>query len=387
MTRERESRRVSILLFYGTVILLAWLAYRIVEPFLTQIAWAVVLAICLGPLQARLGPRLGPGRTAALLTFLVLVLLVLPMVFASSALLNQGQQAVASLRAELEDKGGAAAWLHTAWAWLRVRLPFLPTEEEAIAHVTSSGGALAGMMASRAGGLLTRMAVFVFNLIITLGLLFFVLRDAGTFAGVLRRLLPFQPEQNERLLTLTRELVAASVTATLAISLLQGLIGGTTFALLGIRGAAVWGLVMGILAFLPVAGATLVWLPTAGWLMLSGSFGKGIALLLVGVIVMGNVDNVVRTVFLSGKARMNTLVMLVSLMGGVSAFGFIGIVLGPLVAAIVTALAESYMPAPPAGSGAATPAPVATGSAVTPVVDATLPVRVESEALRDPGES
>ena len=69
---------------------------------------------------------------------------------------------------------------------------------------------------------------------------------------------------------------------------------------------------------------------------------QGVALLLLGLVVLGNVDNVVRPLLLSGKSRMNTLVTLVSLMGGLSAFGFIGIVLGPLVAAVVTALVESY---------------------------------------------
>ena len=78
MSRDRESRRISTLIFYGTVLLLAWLAYRIVEPFLVQIGWAVVLAICLDPIQTRLRPRLGPTRTALLLTALVVVLLVLP---------------------------------------------------------------------------------------------------------------------------------------------------------------------------------------------------------------------------------------------------------------------------------------------------------------------
>ncbi len=348
MTREREIRRIAILLFYGTVVLLAWLAYRIVEPFLVEIGWAIVFTICLQPLQARLRPRLGPTRTALVLTLLVLVLFVLPVVFATSALLSEGQGVVVTLRADLSDRGGAAAWLHRGWEWVRGRLPWLPPEDEAIARIVASAGDVAGFMASRAGAVFKGLAVLLFNLVITLGLLFFFLRDSPAFAAGLRRLLPFGPEQNERLVTLTEALVSASVTATLTIGVVQGLIGGVAFALLGIQGAAVWGLIMGILSFLPLVGATLVWLPAAAWLVLSGSVTKGIVLLVVGIGILGNVDNVVRPLLLSGKARMNTLVLLVSLMGGVSAFGFIGIVLGPLVAAIVTALFESYLEPPPA---------------------------------------
>jgi len=127
---------------------------------------------------------------------------------------------------------------------------------------------------------------------------------------------------------------------------LQGLIGGVTFALLGIDGWVLCGVMMAILALLPLVGATLVWLPFAVWLALSGSLVKGIVLAVVGVLILSTVDNVVRPLLLSGKSKMNTLVLIISLMGGLSAFGFIGVVIGPLVAALLTALVESYHAAP-----------------------------------------
>lgn len=381
MSRDPEDRRISSLIFYGTVLLLAWLAYRIVEPFLVQIGWAVVLAICLDPVQTRLRPRLGPTRTALLLTTLVVVLLVLPVAFAGTALVGEGQQAVNDVRAQLEDEGGAAAWLHTGWEWLRGKLPFLPPEQEAIAKVTASLGDVAGFMASRAGGLLKGAAAFAFNLVITLGILFFMLRDADAFAGGLRRLLPFDHAQNERLVVLTRDLVSASVTATLAIAAAQGLIGGLAFWILGLRAPAVWGLVMGVLSFVPLVGATLVWLPTAVWLVLAGSVAKGVSLLVVGLLIMSQADNVLRPLLLSGKARMNTLVMILSLLGGVSAFGFIGIVLGPLVAAMVTALAESYATAPLASAAAETTGAGTSGTVPQPGPTTGTPIEKPGPAM------
>jgi len=364
MSHKTEAERVSQLVFYGTVLLIGWLAYRIVQPFLVEIGWAVVLAICLGPIRVRLLPRLGPTRTALLLTFAVVVLLIIPVVFVGTAVVAQGGPAVSYLNDQLQNPGGAAGWFHRGWEWARARAPFLPTEQEAIATVTASVGKVAQFLAGQAGGLLKGAASFLFALVITLAVLFFMLRDATTFQGALRRLLPFGAEQNERLLTLTTDLVSASVTATLAIAAVQGLIGGLAFALLGIDGYVLWGAMMGILALLPLVGATLVWLPTAVWLALSGSLVKGIILALVGVLVLGNVDNVLRPLLLSGKSQMNTLVLIISLMGGVSAFGFIGIVLGPLVAALLTALVESYQvesePGAPVAEAPAAPAvPVA----------------------------
>ena len=132
------------------------------------------------------------------------------------------------------------------------------------------------------------------------------------------------------------------MTSTLAVALIQGVLGGLVFVLLGVPGAALWSGIMTVLALLPAVGAALVWAPAAIWLAVSGSLVKGIILALVGLLILGNVDNVVRPLLLSGSARMNTLVLIISLLGGVSAFGFIGIVLGPVVAAVVTALFESY---------------------------------------------
>ena len=120
---------------------------------------------------------------------------------------------------------------------------------------------------------------------------------------------------------------------------------------------------MTVLALLPAVGAALVWAPAAIWLAVSGSLVKGIVLALVGLLVLGNVDNVVRPLLLSGSARMNTLVLIISLLGGVSAFGFIGIVLGPVVAAVFTALVESYQlqPEEEQALAAAGPLPEAAG--------------------------
>ena len=208
--------------------------------------------------------------------------------------MKEGGPAVSYLQDQLQNQGGAADWFHRGWEWARQRATFLPSEQDVIAKITASVGRVAEFVAGQAGGLLKGVANFLFALVITLALLFFLLRDASSFARALRHALPFGAEQNERLIHLTSDLVSASVTATIAVAAAQGLIGGVTFALLGVSGAALWAVMMFLLAFLPLVGATLVWLPAAAWLALSGSLVKGAILALVGVLVLSNVDNVLR---------------------------------------------------------------------------------------------
>ncbi|HXY40660.1 MAG TPA: AI-2E family transporter, partial [Vicinamibacteria bacterium] len=333
-----------------------------------EIAWAVVLTICLKPVRMRLAGRLGATRTALLLTVLVLLLIVLPLVFIATTAVAQGAPAIAYLEQQLRNQGGPAGWFHSAWTWARARASFLPPEQEVIGRITASLGTFVQYLAGQAGGFLASAAGVVFSLVITLAVLFFLLRDADRFALTLRRVLPFGAEQNALLLAIASELVSASVTASLAVAAIQGLVGGVTFALLGIQGPALWGVIMAVLSFVPVVGATLVWGPAAIWLALSGSLTKGLILGAVGGLIMGQVDNVIRPLLLSGRSQMNTLVLIISLLGGVGAFGFIGIVLGPLVAALVTALVASYQVVEevPAAEVAAAASPPAVPNAEPP---------------------
>lgn len=346
MARPSEAQRITSLVFYGVVGLVVYLAYQIVQPFLVQIGWALVLAICLAPVQSRLAPRFGTKRSAVLLTLLVLLLLVLPAVLAVLMLVREGGAVVGYVEGQLRDRGGPMGLFHVAWDWLHARLPFLPSEEEIVERLSAGLGGLAGQVASRAGSIVKGALSFVFGLVITLGILFFLLKDGPQMARAARRLLPFGREQNERLVTLTRDIVAASVTSMLVIAVIQAVLGGLTFLVLGVPGAALWGGLIGVMSLLPAVGGALVWAPAAIWLAVSGSLAKGVVLALVGLLVLGNVDNVVRPLLLSGSARMSTLVLVISLLGGVSAFGFIGIVLGPVVAAVLTALVESYHVSP-----------------------------------------
>ena len=341
-TTTPETARLVHAVFYGTVLLVGWLMWKVVQPFALEIGWAVVLAICLNPIRNRLAARLGETRAAILIVVGVLLLVFLPALFVGYTLYNEGALGVDYVQHKLDDEGGPAGLFHHLWDWARARVPVLPDERTVLSGISARVGRLLELVASRAGSILASVFGFVLSLVIMLSILFFLVRDSPAFALALRRVMPFDHEQNERFMRLASDLVSASVTSTLAIAAIQGLITGAVLVLLGVPGAILWGLMTTILSFLPLVGGALVWAPVAIWLAVTGHLVKGIVLALVGLLVLGNVDNVVRPLLLSGKSQINTLVLIVSLTGGVSAFGFIGIVLGPLVAVLATAIVESY---------------------------------------------
>jgi predicted PurR-regulated permease PerM len=201
---------------------------------------------------------------------------------------------------------------------------------------------MGGVLAARVGGLLADLVIFLFQLFVTLLALFFFLRDADTITRKMRQALPFEELRRERMIRQTRDLIYASIAAGLLIASLQGLVGGLVFAVLGLGAPVFWGVIMGFLALLPFVGTWGVWLPAAVWLMATGQPGKGVILAALGAGIVASIDNFLRPAMLAGRARMNGLLMFISLLGGVSVFGLLGLVLGPLVMAIISGLLEAY---------------------------------------------
>jgi len=197
-------------------------------------------------------------------------------------------------------------------------------------------------LAPRAGAVVADLFATLGTLFAMLFALFFLVRDGEAIGRELRSLLPLPPAQSERLIRGTRDLVIASVGAGILVALAQGTIGGLAFWLLGLRAPAFWGVVMAFCSLIPVVGAALVWVPAALWLLLSGSIGKAIAMAVIGALGISMTDNVLRPLLLSGSTQVNGLIIFFGLLGGVGAFGFIGLVLGPVVLVVTGNLLRMF---------------------------------------------
>ncbi len=160
-----------------------------------------------------------------------------------------------------------------------------------------------------------------------------------------RRLLPMDHAAREELIARTQELIAVGVVSSLVVAAVQGFLGGVSFALLGLSEPIFWGVVMALCCLLPF-GAWVVWMPIALLLALSGDVTRALILAGLGLGIVSGVDNVLRPMLLSGHARMNGLVILVGLLGGVAVFGLLGLVLGPIIIVTALALVKSYVESP-----------------------------------------
>lgn len=333
---EPNRHRLNVLLFYGFVLIIAILAFRILKPFLMTLAWAAILAMSASPIYNRLLRRRKPARAALLATLATFLLLVVPSILLLVALGREAKHAFDALPSALEEaRNHPRLW--EAVEWVRARVP-LPAAADLKPRLAAGAEQAGKFIAASVGSILQNVAMFLFHLVIALIAMFFLLRDSRPLGAFCRKLLPFDDKRTEELVSQSRELVFAGTLVTLGIAALQGLVGGVVFALLGLDAPVLWGAVMGAFALFPFLGTFVVWGPAALWLIATGSWGRGIALLAVGTLLVGTIDNVLRPALMSGKSQMNGLIALLSLLGGLMAFGFAGLVLGPVVAAVVITL-------------------------------------------------
>jgi predicted PurR-regulated permease PerM len=328
---DTGTERFAQLVFYALVLLMGYLAYLVISPFLASLAWGAVFALMFYRVNLGLVGRLGPTGAALVTTILAAILIVAPAVLLASVLAREVPQMKGYLQ---EQQARVPGQIARVWETVRRQSPVALPEDPAALAREGLQRTLA-FLAPRAGALVADAFATIGSLFVMLFALFFMLRDYRALGQRIRNILPLPERERERLISETRDLVIASVGAGLLVAAVQGTIGGIAYWLLGIKAPVVWGVAMAICALIPLVGSTLVWVPTALWLMLSGEIARGVILVAVGVVGIGLVDNILRPLLLSGRTSASGLVIFLGLLGGVSAFGFIGLVLGPII--LVTA--------------------------------------------------
>lgn len=325
--------------FLGLVLLVSVLFALVIAPFFGAILWALVLAILFGPVYRDLLARLPRRRNlAALITLMIIiVLVVLPAVLLTTMVVDELLSFYTQIQSGKIDIAALFARATRAlpdWAsdWLR-RMgwgDFSAAQAKLTALFTGSFGALATR------GLAIGQSAF--NVVLMIGVMlylaYFLIRDGD---GLGRRVIdsvPLDPDKRVAIVNNFIIVVRATIKGSLIVAIVQGIIGGVTFWLLGLQGALLWGTLMGVFSLIPAIGTGIVWVPVALYLVATGALVKGLILTACGVLIISMVDNVLRPVLVGRDTRMPDYLVLISTLGGLQLFGFHGFIVGPVVAAL-----------------------------------------------------
>jgi predicted PurR-regulated permease PerM len=260
-----------------------------------------------------------------------------------------GQRLVvqASKSAELvETKVNSGEWRRAIAR--QPRLAPIADEIEREFDLPGTAKSLTSWLSTTAGAIVTGSVFQVISFVLIFYLLFFFLRDRTLALQAIRSISPLSDREMTRLYRRVSDTIHATVYGTLAVSTVQGVLGGLMFWWLGLPGALLWGVVMALLAVVPVLGAFVVWIPAALFLAMEGSWGKALVLTLWGILVVGTIDNILRPVLVGNRLKLHTVLAFISVVGGLMWFGPSGLILGPVVLTITCVLLEIWHAAPTA---------------------------------------
>jgi predicted PurR-regulated permease PerM len=331
-----------------TLVVAVVLGYALVlifEPFALPMAWAAFLAFLLFPLNLRLRRRLRSASLAAgLLTVLAPITILLPLSALSvdfiaqiSTLLKSLQRSAAELDIKTFSDLQQFPVIARANSWLEAHAGISAEQMQSwlvtgTREIMQRAASMSGWVFLGALGSLLAFAIMLF-------LLFFFLRDGDNMISRARRLIPLDEERKERLFSQLGAVTRAIVMGTTITAMLQGVLIGIGFTIADLPSPVVFGVLAALLSLLPVGGAAFVWIPAALWLFFDRHWGYGIFMVVWGLL-LGGLDNVLRPILISGRARISALAVFVGVLGGIPAFGAIGIILGPVALSLVLALIE-----------------------------------------------
>ena len=317
-------------------------ALFIAGPFLKPVAWAIILAVVFYPIHQRvLRWTNGKSGRASLLSTLILLFVFGVPLFVIIALATDEAIAAAQYLSRKSAAEGGFTYFLTAivdralrfvGTWIDVSK--FDIRGAITSHVQQAGVWVLGSGASILGG----FANLIVSGLITLVIVFFLFRDGRDLVTRGLGMMPLSQEQSHRLISNISDTIVANVYGMLSVGAAQGILTGIALAIVGIQSPLLLGLCAAFASVVPVVGAALVWIPAGLYLIFTGALWKGVFVLLWGTVVISTADNIIRPWVVSGKVELHPIVLLFFILGGVEAFGFLGLFLGPVIASVLKVL-------------------------------------------------
>ncbi len=338
-----QGREYIVVLFLVTLLLLG----RLLWPFLSILVLAFLLAGIFQPVYAFFCRWLSPAAASLVTCVLVILVVFVPLSFFVASLsseayglyqsgknvnlgvklkeLMQESEFLARLRAVLDGYGVSVA------------------PEEMSAWIADATRFVGLFLYNKASSWAANIMAFLFDFFIMILTIFFLLIDHRQLLDYLLRLLPLPPAQGQRLLDKFQEIAGAVLIGNGVCGLIQGALGGLLFALFDLGPPILWGGVMAILAFLPIFGIGLVLIPASAIVLLKGRLALAVGIFVFYLLLSFSVEYVLKPKMVGERVQMHTLLVFLAIMGGLSVFGFLGIIYGPLIVTAFLTMAEMFM--------------------------------------------
>ncbi len=340
MSKKLEQSTFLIMLALVTGMFL-WL----VKPFFAPLLWACIIAVLFHPVQVWLEKRWGnrPNTTALVTLLACVVLVVIPVLLLLASFLQQGLYVYEQIQAGELQPGKYIDQVRNAFPVLQGLLERFDIDMNTVRDNAAKAAVAASQFLARNALAVGQGAFgFVLKLALMLYVAYFLLRDGRKLVDQLVHAIPLGDERERMLLQKFAEVARATVKGNLLVALVQGMLGGLIFWILGLPAALLWGVVMTVLSLIPAVGAGLVWLPAAIYLYAVGEWVSATVLIAYGVLVIGLADNILRPLLVGRDTKLPDWMVLLSTLGGIAMAGINGFVVGPLIAVLFVAFWQIF---------------------------------------------
>ncbi len=333
----------STLFLLALAAVAVYFCYLIARPFLAPIFLAVMIAIVFHPIHVRVQVRIRGRNAAALIsTILVLIVLVVPTIGLGVVVSKEVRGLYQLLDERSAQQGGWNPYaMHIidrlfGWVGQYIDLNSLDLRGALLRWLEQ----ISRFLLSWGAQILSNIISFFAEAVIAFFTLFFLFREGGSIGLRAASFLPLRTDQVDRLFSGISNSIIANVYGCLAVGAAQGSLLGLAFWFLGLPSPVLWGLVTALFSLIPIIGSAAVWGPAVVVLMVAGHGWKALILIVWGAAVVGQIDSLVRPYVISERAKMHTLLVFFALLGGVEAFGVMGLFIGPVVLSVTLVVLE-----------------------------------------------
>lgn len=335
-TRHEHVARWFFLILGAGVLFLFW---KIIEPYAMVLLTAAVFAVVFAPWDRWLRRRVRSPRVAALLTLaLILFAIIVPLVGAVVLMVDQANDLLARMDEIRAWLGAFSLEAHPAY----LALPDMLQARVSAVDFSEVIAKVAAWVASNLDTFFLGAADAIFKTFIFFICLYFFLADRDKLMTEMQLLSPFRDKTDRSIIDRLSLTVRAVVTGSLIVAVVQGVLAGIGMTIFGVPGALIWAGVVIVAANIPFVGTSIVLVPVIAYLLVVGDVPSAVGMTVWAALLVGGVDNFLKPYLVEGKTRMHSLLILLSILGGLQVFGPIGLIVGPTVLAALMALVEMY---------------------------------------------
>lgn len=346
---KKEDR--SKYFFLALLGIVAAISLVVIFPFLLSIIGGALLAYIFYPVHKRLKKRTYTGVSAFLVTILILLIITIPSILIMNHLTQETHYIY--LRAKQQLKSGELIedrCYDNSFICRTVKdANNLLRDENVKTYISNLLNDTLSFLTKRFSEIIFSLPTLILNLVVTLFTAFYLLKDGKKLIDRVARFLPLKALHHEQIIKQFGDVTHAIIYGSFIVALVQGTLGAFGLWFFGIKSFIWWALIMTFFALIPFIGTWIVWMPASAILMLSGYLQgettliwNGVGLFLYGLLIVSTIDNILKPFIVAGRARVHPLLVFVGILGGIFVFGILGLLIGPLILALLQTLFEIY---------------------------------------------